>query len=224
MAVVLAGFLLFSLGCGGSGSSSHTQLRIMQASPNETNVDVSIDGKTVASDVGYESTTGYMSVDSGSRHVQIFATGTTSNPLIDETISVTSGTSYTYLISNFSSSLDFPQFVDDNSAPATGDFKLRIIHASPSLGASADVYIVPPGTNISTVSPNFSNLPFNGASGYLSQVAGAVEVFFTFPGTKAVIIDTGTLNFSANQIRTIVALDGASGSSILTFTTLSDAN
>src|SRR5262249_6534396 len=163
MAVVLAGFLLFTLGCGGSGSSSHTQLRIMQASPNETNVDVSIDGKTVASDVAYESTTGYLSVDSGSRHVQIFSTGTTSNPLIDETITVTGGTSYTYLISSFSSSLDFPQFVDDNTDPASGDFKLRIINASPSMGPS-DVYIVPPGTNISTVSPNFANLPFNGAS------------------------------------------------------------
>ena len=195
----------------------------MQASPNETNVDVSIDGKTVASDVAYESTTGYLSIDSGSRHVQIFSTGTTTNPLLDETISVTGGTSYTYLISNFSSSLDFPQFVDDNTAPASGDFKLRIINASPSLGET-DVYIVPPGTNISTVSPNFTNLPFNGASTYFSQVAGPVEIFFAFPGTKAITIDTGTLNFSANQIRTLVALDGASGSSTFTFTTLSDAN
>jgi len=210
---------LFAVGCGGGGS--HTQLRIMQASPGTPNVDVEVDGKTVASDIAYSSTTGYLTVDSGSRHVQIFQTGTTTGALIDQTINLGSGTSSTYLISNFSSALDFTGFTDDNTAPDTGNFKLRVINASPTLGP-VDVYVVTPGTNISTVSPTFTNLQFNTASIYLNQVAAAEEIFFTSPGTKFVRIDTSTLNFAAGQIRTLVALDDTSGG--FTFTTLSDLN
>ena len=40
---------------------------------------------------------------------------------------------------------------DDNSAPASGDFKLRIVNAAPGLGP-AGVYIVAAGTDLNTVS------------------------------------------------------------------------
>ena len=48
---------------------------------------------------------------------------------------------------------------DDNSAPASGDFKIRIVNASPNLGP-ADVYIVTPGTDLNTVSPNVEQSGF----------------------------------------------------------------
>ncbi|HZQ67077.1 MAG TPA: DUF4397 domain-containing protein [Terriglobales bacterium] len=209
---------LAMLGCG--GGSDHAQLRIMQASPNLSTVNVLVDSKTVSSNIAFSQTTGYLSVASGSRHLQVEVSGT-STPILDQTLTFSSGTSTTYLAANYASSITGVQYTDDNSAPDPGKFRVRIINASPGLG-NADIYIVPSGTNLSTVTPNFSSLAFLASSTYLSVNAGAYEVFFTLPGSKFAYIDSGPITFSAGQVRTVVSLDGASGG--FTSVTLRDLN
>ena len=111
--------------------------------------------------------------------------------------------------------------MDDNSAPTSGNMKLRIINASPGLG-TADVYIVAPGTDLTTVSPTVSGLAFEVASTYQSLPAGSYEIFFTLPGQKFTYIDSGALSFSAGQVRTVLGLNGASGG--FTSAVLADVN
>jgi hypothetical protein len=53
------------------------------------------------------------------------------------------------------------------------------------------------------------------------MTAGAYEILFTYPGQKYAYIDTGVLSLSAGQIRTVVGLNTASGS---TAAVLSDLN
>ena len=92
---------------------------------------------------------------------------------------------------------------DDNSAPASGDFKIRIVNASPNLGP-ADVYIVAPATDLNTVSPNVSNLAFGSATGYQSLAAGSYEIVLTPVGQKFNAVDTGSISLSSGQVRTFV--------------------
>lgn len=213
---VCLGILGVGLGCGGD----HARIRVMQASPDESSVNVLIDGKNVASNVAYATGTGYLTVSSGSRHLQIEPSGS-STFIVDESLSLSGGTNSTVVVSNLLPNITALDLADDNSAPASGDFKIRLVNVAPQMGP-ADIYVVAPGTNLLSVQPNVSNLAPQSASGYLSLAAGSYEVFFTVPGTASSFIDSGPITFSAGQVRTMVALDGLAGG--FTFSTLADLN
>ena len=75
IALICLGSAFLSVGCG----SSNARYRFVQAATGlNNNVDVQVDGKTVLTSVGFGNPGTYHSVKSGSRHFQIFPTGTTS--------------------------------------------------------------------------------------------------------------------------------------------------
>jgi hypothetical protein len=209
-------FILLTLGCGADKS----KLRILHASPDEGTLDVLIDGKTVSSNLAYEASTGYLSVGTGSRHVQLQASGSTTN-VIDQNLTINSGGSTTLIAANFAASITPLVLTDDATAPASGEFKLRVVNAAPALGP-VDVYVVPPGTDLTTVSPAFSNLAFADNSDYLTFPAGNYVVEFTPPGSIFVLLAAGPTNFQGDQNRTLVALDDPGGG--FTSVTLNDRN
>jgi Domain of unknown function (DUF4397) len=209
-----AGLLVFALGCG----SNTTKLRVLHASPDESALNVLIDGKTVSSNLAYGSSTGYLSVSPGSRHLQLEPAGTTTN-VLDQTLDLSGNT--TVIAANFAANITSLVLTDDTSAAASGNFKLRIVNAAPAIGP-VDVYVVPPGTDLTTVSPVVSGLNFESNSDYLSIAAGNYTVEFTPPGSILVLLSAGPTNFAAGQNRTVVALDVPAGG--FTSTTLNDRN
>jgi hypothetical protein len=211
------GTILLSVGCGGGGA---TRFRVMNAVPDESNLDVLVDGTTVASNVAYGTSTSYQSVKSGSRPVQFEPSGTTTS-LLQQVVSFASGSDTTMIASNFSSSIAALVFTDDNSAPSSGDFKLRVVNAAPGLGP-ADVYIVTPATDLNTASPTLSNLGFDSVSNYQSLSAGSYEVVLTPVGQKFVAIDTGSLTLSSAQVRTLVGMNSRAGG--FSYSMLHDVN
>jgi hypothetical protein len=202
--------LFFATGCG----SSSAQVRVLNAIPLQSSIDMLIDDKDVASSIPYGAASGYLTVSSGSRHLQIEPSGST--PFVDQTISVSSR-SYDTILDTASGAT---ALTDDNSAPASGDVKIRVINASSNLGTT-DVYIVTSGTGLSA-SPTFSSLGVSTASGYDSVAAGSYQVYFTTPGTTSVILNTTALSFSSGQVRTVVVLDGQTGG--ITTSVLADVN
>jgi Domain of unknown function (DUF4397) len=208
----------FTVGCGSSSDSA--KLRLVNATPDESGLDLLVDTKSVATGVGYGAASSYVSVQSGSRQLQVEPSGTTTT-LFSRTDTFSSGNSMTLVSLNFSFDISSLLLTDDNSAPASGNFKLRIINASPGMGAQ-DVYVVTAGTPINSVSATFSSLAFGNAAAYLTLAAGDYEVFFTEPGTQIVSLDSGSLTFSSGQVRTMLALNNPSGAFMSTV--LSDAN
>ena len=215
MCAIIA-FVLLSLGCG---SSNNANLRLVNASPDENGLNLLVDNTTVEQGVGYGTASAYKSVSAGSRHVQVEPNGSTT-PIIDTTVNANSGASLSLVAFNFSFSLGNVLLTDDNSAPTSGNFKLRIVNVSPGLGAQ-DVYVEPAGTDITALSPTFPNLTFGAASTYSSLAAGNWEVFFTSPGQKFINLDSGSISFSSTQIRTMLALNAAQA---YTYTLLADLN
>jgi len=114
---------------------------------------VEIDSKTVLTSIGYGQSASYQSTGSGSHQVQIFETGTTTNPVVSGSVTFNSG--YTTLITeNFFSQISLAPYTDDNTVPTSGNIRLRMINAAPSAG-TVDVYVVtPPGNGITGISPN----------------------------------------------------------------------
>lgn len=213
--LLLAAVLALAPGCG---SSSHANLRFVNVTPDESSLDFLINGNNQGS-VSYGTTSGYKTVGSGSEHLQVEPTGTTT-AIIDTTTTAASGAYISLFSLNYSFAISKIILTDDNSAPSSGDFKLRIVNASPGLGTQ-DVYIVPAGTDITMVAPTYSSLVFGAASGYSSLAAGNYEIFFTGPGQKFANVDSGATAFSAGQIRTGLTLNT---SSTFGWTMLSDLN
>ena len=208
----------FTIGCG--SSSSNARIRLVNATPDESSLDLLVDTKNVASNVGYGAASAYVSIASGARNLQVEPTGGT-NVLIDTTPSVVAGSNLSLVSLNFSFNISSVLLTDDNSAPTSGDFKLRIVNASPGMGTQ-DVYLVPFGTDIRSVDPTFSSVGFGSAAAYSTLAAGDYEVFFTTPGQKFINLDSGKLTFSAGQIRTLLALNNPAGAFMSTL--LTDAN
>jgi len=216
--VMLAAVGLLTVGCGGGGNS---KIRFINASPNAPAFNVIIDGKTVINGLGFGFATSYMKVSSGSRAVQFQPVGTTNNTLAP-TLSVAGGTNNTYILQGFLNNIKGVQYTDNQTQPASGNAMVRVINAAASVTA-ADIYLVPSGTDPTSVPATASNVQLGGTTNYINETAGPYVVFFTQPGfPNNIFIDSGTLTFNSLQNRTIVGLSNPQGgfSSI----TLSDLN
>ena len=212
LAILIFASILVATACG----SSSAQIRLLNAFPSQSSLDMLIDSKSTATAVAYAAASGYSSVSPGSRHLQIEATGT-STVLADQTISLGSGTSSTVLATNSGTTV----LTDSNTTPASGNFTIRVINASSTLG-TADIYIVSSGTDISTVSPNYSSVAFASATGYSSLTPGSYQVIFTLPGQKFASISSSPTSFSSGQVRTVAGLDGQNGG--FTMAVIADKN
>lgn len=210
-------FLFIATGCG--SSSSNAKIRLVNAAPIGSNVDMLIDGKNVASNTAYGSASTYASVNAGSRHLQLEPTGS-SSAFSDQTLTLKGNTSTSVVAASGPSSGEF-SITDNNTAPSSGNVSLRVINASPFLG-TCDVYIVTAGTSINSQTATYTSVANASASGYTTLAAGTYQAFFTLPGTKTIVVSTASLSFSSGQVRTIMALDGPSGG--VTTAVLSDLN
>ncbi len=219
------GMILVVAGCGGGNTAT---LRILDASPNESDVDVLIDTKTVSSDLSYGGVNSYTTVNSGSRQVQIVPANSTT-PLIDQTVSLASGTASTLIMAGLAPNLTSLLLTDTATAATAGAIMVRVVHAAPSMGP-ADVYVVFSGTSLAGLAPNVSSLTFAKASAYqtltipttTTTTTGTFQVFFTQPGTTSAFLSTGPISFTSGQVRTVVALNSLGGG--FTSVTLPDSN
>ena len=203
---------VWSTGCGGSGSSgADAQLRFLQASPNAPQVNVLIDGASVATNLIYSGATPYIPVKPGSRHVQVVPVSG-SSPILDQTVSLASTTNQTLLLTGPAASIQSVALTDGGTTTTTGDGNVRVVNASGSMGA-ADVYIVSAGSSIVGVQPVTGSTPlaFAKNTGYQLIAAGNYEVFMTAPGTTNALLSTGSISLTSAQNQTVVALDGTSG-------------
>jgi hypothetical protein len=210
---------VFLTGCGDENNAS---VRIVHASPDAPNVDASVNGKSVASNLPYGEGTDYVSVSSGSRRVTVSPTGTSTN-VIDTTTDFQGDTDYTILATGVVADIQPLKLTDDNSAPGSGNVKVRIVHGAPSAG-TVDVYVTAPGADLNATTATLSGVVFRDVSDYQEVSAGSYQIRVTLAGTKTVAIDSGTVTLNAGQIRTVVALDAAGGGGPFQALVLADRN
>lgn len=221
--ILLFALIVLTTACG-SNNNTNARFRVMDASPGETSLTVTISSLALASAVAYGTASPYNFVTSGTTTLEIqgpdLLTGSTTT-LLNGSVTLNEATTYTAVADNYPQDFGVTLYIDNNSVPASGNFNLRIINAAPGLG-TVDVYVVAPGTSLDNVSPKVARLAFQAASAYLPITAGTYEVYFTLAGRKKAYIDSGPLAFSATQVRTVVGLNGASSG--YTDAVLSDLN
>lgn len=188
--MVLVGAILGLLtlsGCGGGGVTKTSQVRAFNGVA-DTTVDIFTVGDTLASGLGFNQRTSYRSVNTVfASEIAAQLTGSTS-VLASISTSLAQDQNYTVFLKGTNSpTLVAPSFLvtqDDVSAPTSGNFRLRVVALSPTIG-SIDVYVTDAGTDITTVSPTFSNVDFEEVAGSTTFPAGSKQVRVVAAGTKS---------------------------------------
>ena len=198
------------------------QLRVVHASPDAPNVDVLVDNASVLTNVAYKTASNYLPVTSGSRNLKVRAAGSTT-VVIDQNAALAQGTYYTVLATGRVASIAPIVLTDDQTNPASGDVRVRLVHASPTAG-NVDIYVTTPTADIATASPTVPNVAFRAVSNYLEVPAGTYRVRITPVGTKTVAIDVNNVALAAGQVRTAVAVDAPGGGAPLSAILLADKN
>ena len=223
LALALVSLALFAISCGSGGTS----YRILNAIANYNyqstgGFDITMNGSLEFSGVQYTNVNppgkdAYQSVASGSDALDVFAHGDSINgtPVIQSAVSLSGRTQYTVLLmgNNTTNPYVAQPFTDNNAVPASGDFALRVIHASNNLPSTVDVYVV--GSVSIVTGPNppppNSSLAYGQASSYVTDPAGTWWLVITSHGGHTPILNPASYTPGALQIRTAVLIDGQGG-------------
>jgi hypothetical protein len=211
--VALLGVLALA-GCGDddddNGPAAEGRVRAIHFSPDAPAVDVLLDGTQVLSGVEYLQASDYLDVPAGDRTFRVEAVGS-NTAAIEATVPVADGVDYTLIAIDNVASIEPLYLTDDNSAPAAGQSRLRVIHGAPGVGA-VDVYFAPAAAPVfntpSLVNFAFgavSTLPNNGGN-YIQVPAGnyIVRVVPTGQAPSAFVIEQ-TVTVPANVVATAIA-------------------
>src|ERR671918_1162697 len=154
------------------------QVRVAHLSPDAPNVDVYVNGEPVLTDVPYTTVSSYMSLPAGTQQVTVYAAGDTSSPVIDTPVDLTAGYAYTVAAVGLvaDGSLTAQVYQEDLRSPASGNAKVRVVHASPDAGP---VDVIPRGGQALV-----EGLTFPEASPYAEVPAGSYTLDVNAAGTK----------------------------------------
>jgi hypothetical protein len=213
-----------SAGCSDDNSSPQGdgRLRIVHASPDAPDLDVVLDGDTVATDIAYLGSTDYLRL-SAAGHVLQISDANAATTLIDQDVTVADGTDYTMIVGDTLADIAGVVLTDDNRTPPAGTIRIRAVHGAPSAGP-VDVYVTEPGADLTLTSPAASNVAFGQVLPYVTTNAGSYQVRVTPTGTKDVVIDSGALTLESGQVRTVIAIEATGGGPPFDFLVLNDLN
>lgn len=167
----------------------HATLRFVNLIPNAGGpLNVSVDGNTLVSGLGFEQVTQYQLIDSGLRLIQVSVAGGASNIVSNSFVFV--GTlNYTMVVYGTAAEPTTFLVADTIVDPGAGNWNLRVINAAGS-GASVDLYVTVPGADINTAAPSVAGVSVGAASAVVTLPAGNVQIRVTTTGTKDVIYDS----------------------------------
>ena len=212
-AMSLAGALFLS-GCQTvSGSTSASQLRIIDASYNAPAINVYFGGTELAGNLGQGSITGYATLKP-SNNVQIKVTATSSTKSLGTAnTSLRAGTSQSVLISDINAVYQVTVLEDQATPAPSGHSEFRLLNQAPSTGA-VDVYFLSgtSATVYATAKPVITALAVGATSGYVTIPSSTLYMVIAPTGTTLSTTDTTIYTSAAfdlvgGEVRTVLIVD-----------------
>ncbi len=160
-------------------------VRVLHASPDAPAVDVQLDDAPVSALTGvpFGTISDYLEVPAGDHNVKVFATGTTTDPVIDADVTVAAGAAYTIAATDALASIT-PQVLQDEPSPSCDNAQVRVVHFSADAPA---VDVAAAGT-----SPDeaiVQDLAYPDASDYLDIPGGTYDLEVRVAGETTVALD-----------------------------------
>ncbi|ANO52565.1 DUF4397 domain-containing protein [Woeseia oceani] len=202
----------------GTGSSelldvrTSADVRVVHASPDAPDVDVVVNddfANPLVPALAFPEFTPFVSVPPATYNIKVTDAATQSVIAINVDLELMAGLRYNVLAVDNLVSIA-PLLAIDDPRPVATESKVRIIHASPAAG-DVDIYVTAPQTDINTVDPTLSDIPFQANTGFLSLVPGDYEVTVTAAGSKTAAIGPAAISIAGGGVYTAIARDAAGG-------------
>jgi hypothetical protein len=229
--------LAFVLALGALGlvttscNTSNSEVRFVDAISGSPEMDIFFNGARDFTEVtfpGYQPSSGYRPVPSGSVTIEGTTSGTTTQQFSASNVNLGSGSEYTVVATGTLSEPVILSPADDNTEPPNGQVSFRVIDAAISSPSTVYVYIVPNPSNgqgqlqgaALTATITAPSAPTTATSGYETQSFNSVNTGWTGyvctepggnPDLTFTIDNFGSASYGS--IRTIVLTDnsGANG-------------
>lgn len=180
--------------------ATYARVRVAHLSPDTPPVDVFINGGKVLANVPFTAISNYLNLATGTYNIKIFASVANGQgtPAIEANVTVATGKDYTIAALGKLANITAGVYLDDNTRPAAGKARLRVIHASPDAPA-VDIAVANGGPVL------VPNLSFKDASGYLELPAGSYNLEVRVAGTSTVAYTIPTLNLKGGAVYSAIA-------------------
>ncbi len=200
-------------------------LRIVHASSDAPAIDAYLNGQRVVTAPQFGAVTPYTTVPAGGATLQALAAGAGAGGVafLATTVDLREGGAYTIVAADRLKQMA-PVVLDDTlGAASDGQAHVRLVHVSPDAPPVADVAVVG-GPVVAR------NLPFKGATGYLTVAPGSYAFEIRPAGTTQALATTPALTVEANRsysafvmgqlgdntFRAVIALDNAATGGVAT--------
>ncbi len=172
----------------------------------DTSVSVALNGAVALENVKFKDFTGYIDLPAGEYTVDIIPTGT-STVAITATYMLEDGKDYTVYASGNGTfqPLELFALADDNTAPAMGNVKVRIVHAAPFAPTleGTEVSIRTAGGDLVA---GLQGVPYGVASGYLELPANTYDLKVASNNGQVNYIDPLPVDLAPGTIATLFAV------------------
>jgi hypothetical protein len=182
------------------------RVRVIHASPDAPAVDIYLNDSKAITNLAYKAASDFAAVPAGSYAVKVTATGAT-DAVISANLPLEAGQSYTVVAVGQLADITARVYVDDTSSLASGQARLRVIHASPNT----------PGVDVAVTGGPvlINNLAFPDASDDLDVDAGTYNVEVRPAGTETAALSAPGLALEAGKYYTVLAVGLLGGSPAL---------
>jgi hypothetical protein len=198
-------------------------VRVVHASPDTPAVQVVVNDNFAAPlvpNLAFPNFTPFVNVPAATYNVKVTPVGNNGLIAINANLPLTAGVENTVLAVGRLASIE-PLVLTDNRRRIATQAKVRIVHASPTAG-NVDIYVVAPGTALTTATPAFANVAFKANTGYVNLAAGTYSVAVTPTGSKTPAIGPADITVSNNRVYTAIARDASGGGTPLGLILLDD--
>ena len=191
-------------------SAPEAHVRIINATPDAPRLDLYQDSNALAFNLDFGTVTSYIQLAPGAYNITANTAGTRQILSTAKTTFTTAG-QYTVLIGNTSASLQQLTLADQSQPAPPGQTALRFINQATRAGA-VDVYLVPAGQKVNSVTPLVTGIAFGANTGYVNVPIGtysfAILPAGTLTSSTTIAPYTGPqVTYAAGAARTIILID-----------------
>jgi hypothetical protein len=177
--------------------SAFLQVAHLAPFAEDASVTIQLNGVDELTDFNYGDSTAYIELEAGSYDIDVIQTGET-DPAIEATVTLVADMYYTAVAvgDGVNQTLNLILLEDDLTAPAVGQFHLRIGHLAPFASGNnvlADV-------RLQDGTPILENVDFGDVTDYIPLPAGNYDLIITTPGGGTPLIDPEPFAFPAGMI------------------------
>ncbi|MDC0703423.1 DUF4397 domain-containing protein [Priestia sp. AB] len=182
-------------------TAQNAEVRIVHASPDAPAVDIFVDDKALVEGAKFKDVANSLPLAAGSHKVEVYEAKTkgTKDSIIEVTLVVDGGKSYTVAAVNKAENLELQAFTN-NKQGMDGKASLRVAHLSPDAPA---VNVGPKGA-----APLFKDLSFKSISGYQVVNPGSYDLSVSTADGKEILNLPGT-NLQSGKNYTVLAVNTA---------------